>query len=103
MTAELLDAVTEMLAEIFARNLDYTTYPPEREWYEAGVSRLLRVTEVLAPLYDDPTARAVEFVYLDRAGVERQHRLSGVSLEELMRDSGVRVPEHQLTWTVSRD
>lgn len=101
MTAELFDALTEMLAVIFEKNLRYARADaPIREQYLAGVSRVLKVTEALEPTYENRAARALEITYLDRDGVERIHYLWEITLWELLRGKDVRVPDHKLTWTL---
>jgi len=99
-TTELLEAITERLAEIFASDHKSTsTDAPIYEQYAAGVSHVLKVTETLKPTYENPAARCLEFAYLDAAGGERMFCLWEITLDELLRDKAVRVPAHELSWS----
>lgn len=104
-TVELFDALTERLADILAANLEYTdkTGYGDREQSAAGVARVVRITETLEPTYEDPVARSLEIGYIDQAGQERTHYLWEVSVAELLHGTGVHVPGHKLTWTLTAE
>lgn len=102
LTAELFDALTGRLTEIFESDAEYAakTGYGDQEKLAAGVSRVVKIVEALQPTYEDPAARSLEITYLDRDEKERVHYLWEITLEELLRGSGARVPDYELTWTM---
>ncbi|MGW4125074.1 hypothetical protein [Nocardia sp. NPDC004711] len=105
MTTEFFDALTAVLAADLRSGLEYAIKSGSGDWerFAAGVGRIISVTESLEPEYEKPAARAVEIAYLDRAGGERFHYLCDITVEELMRGTGVRVPDHKLAWTLAAE
>lgn len=104
MTDPLFTALTERLSEIFAHNLKHA-FPgaPINEQYAAGVGAVVEATEFLRPDYDNPANVDTEIYYLPPdMGAAQTFHLHGVTVRELLAGSDVAVPEHELSWTISK-
>ncbi|MEU7765313.1 hypothetical protein AB0B25_09370 [Nocardia sp. NPDC049190] len=99
----VFDAVANRLAALFAHDLAYLAKSALiREKYDAGVKDVVAVTEAWEPTEQNTTGIDLDLVYHDLDGRIRSHVLVGIDLAEFLRDAGVRVPRHRLTWTVRR-